>query len=80
MKFVDLVLAWPLWQRYDNMKEPWRLLLCLGIVLPPVWILNGAVKLFGWNPPLWVIKTAAISLAYILLSSMWKLYKILETE
>jgi hypothetical protein len=76
MRFIDLVLAWPLWQRYDNIKEPWRLFLCLGIVLPPVWILNGAVKVVGWNPSILVIKTSAIILGYILASSMWKLYKI----
>lgn len=74
MKVLDFLLAWPLWKKYDSIQNDGiRLLLCMLLVLPPVYILNGAFHNFQWAHLKWVQITASLYLLYLLLSSTWKL-------
>jgi hypothetical protein len=74
-KFLDLLLLHPLWVRYDKVREPYRFLTCMALVLSPVWVLNGLIRVS--HPAIY--KGAAFFLLYLTTSATWKMSRIDHT-
>lgn len=74
-KIIDWAMLRPLWNKYDDIKEPWRFLIAMLLGLPPIWIINIWATSKGNAVPLYV-KIAATYLFYFMCSGTWKLINV----
>lgn len=69
------LLSEPFWIWYDRKcPEPYRFLVCLALVLPPIYILNGALHI-ELHKHVWIFYTALTYLFYLIFTSWWRLAK-----